>query len=125
MMHYDSLLNKKLLNIQPSGIRRFFDLAEQMDEVISLGVGEPDFKTPWTVRQEAIHKLDEGKTRYTEVLALTKPRERAELAFSEYELDIHVFAADPADYLDSDQDVQLDAYGPNDPFSDTDLPVRL
>ena len=66
-----------------------------------------------------------GRTRYTEVLALTKPRERAELAFSEYELDIHVFAADPADYLDSDQDVQLDAYGPNDPFSDTDLPVRL
>ena len=65
MMHYDSLLNKQLLNIQPSGIRRFFDLAEQMDEVISLGVGEPDFKTPWAVRQEAIHKLDEGKTRYT------------------------------------------------------------
>lgn len=65
MMNYDSLLNKKLLEIQPSGIRRFFDLAEQMDEVISLGVGEPDFKTPWIVRQEAIHKLDEGKTRYT------------------------------------------------------------
>ena len=65
MMNYDSLLNKKLLEIQPSGIRRFFDLAEQMDDVISLGVGEPDFKTPWIVRQEAIHKLDEGKTRYT------------------------------------------------------------
>ena len=80
----------------------------------------------WQGRPEVAQSFArKGRTRYTEVLALTKPRERAELAFGEYDLDIHVFAADPADYQDGDPDPDLDAFGPNDPFSDTDLPVRL
>lgn len=65
MMQYDKLLNTNLLQIKPSGIRKFFDLAAQMDNVISLGVGEPDFPTPWHIRQEAVKSLDIGKTRYT------------------------------------------------------------
>ncbi|MBR2589340.1 MAG: aminotransferase class I/II-fold pyridoxal phosphate-dependent enzyme [Clostridia bacterium] len=65
MIQYDSLLNQNLLHIKPSGIRKFFDLAEKMDDVISLGVGEPDFLTPWHIRQEAVKTLDVGKTRYT------------------------------------------------------------
>lgn len=65
MIEYSKLLNKNLQHIKPSGIRKFFDLAEQMDNVISLGVGEPDFLTPWHVRQAAIETLDKGKTRYT------------------------------------------------------------
>ncbi|MCI7768613.1 MAG: aminotransferase class I/II-fold pyridoxal phosphate-dependent enzyme [Oscillospiraceae bacterium] len=51
--------------MKPSGIRRFFDVAAQMEDVISLGVGEPDFQTPWNVRQAAITALEKGKTKYT------------------------------------------------------------
>lgn len=65
MIKYDEVLNKNLQKIKPSGIRKFFDLAEQMDNVISLGVGEPDFLTPWHIRQAAMKTLDMGKTRYT------------------------------------------------------------
>lgn len=65
MIEYDKLLNKNLQLIKPSGIRKFFDLAEQMENVISLGVGEPDFLTPWHIRQAAINSLDAGRTRYT------------------------------------------------------------
>ena len=65
MMNYDKYLNKALLDVKPSGIRRFFAIAEEMDNVISLGVGEPDFKTPWHIRQQGIEYLEQGKTRYT------------------------------------------------------------
>ena len=58
-------LNEKVVSIQPSGIRKFFDIASEMDDVISLGVGEPDFDTPWHVRQEGIESLEKGKTFYT------------------------------------------------------------
>ncbi|MDD4700046.1 MAG: aminotransferase class I/II-fold pyridoxal phosphate-dependent enzyme [Oscillospiraceae bacterium] len=51
--------------MKPSGIRKFFDIAEEMKDVISLGVGEPDFQTPWHIRQAGIASLEEGKTRYT------------------------------------------------------------
>lgn len=74
MMDYEKLLNKKLLDIKPSGIRKFFDLAEKMENVISLGVGEPDFLTPWHIRQEAVKSLDRGKTRYTANAGLMKLR---------------------------------------------------
>ncbi len=67
-----------------------------------------------------------GRTKYTEVLALTKPRERAELEFGEHELRIHVFTwAEAADEEENPGDVKLDVYEPSDPFSDTDLPVQL
>ncbi len=62
---YDKLLNKNAVDMKPSGIRKFFDIAQQIDGVISLGVGEPDFKTPWKVRQAAIETLQKGRTCYT------------------------------------------------------------
>ncbi len=64
-MNYDSLLNKTALDIPPSGIRRFFDIAAEMDDVISLSVGEPDFPTPWHVRDVAIDSLQKGRTGYS------------------------------------------------------------
>lgn len=55
----------KVVGIQPSGIRKFFDIVSEMDDVISLGVGEPDFDTPWHVRDEGIYALEKGRTFYT------------------------------------------------------------
>jgi aminotransferase len=60
-----SYVSKKVQGLKPSGIRRFFDLAANMEGVISLGVGEPDFVTSWTIREAAIHSLEEGYTTYT------------------------------------------------------------
>lgn len=65
MINYDKFLNKNLVSVKPSGIRKFFAIAEEMDNVISLGVGEPDFLTPWHIRQEGIDYLERGITRYT------------------------------------------------------------
>ena len=64
-MNYDSILSEKCKKMKPSGIRRFFDLAATMDNVISLGVGEPDFSTPWTVRKTAIETLERKRIIYT------------------------------------------------------------
>ena len=58
-------LNEALLNIKPSGIRKFFDIVSEMKDAISLGVGEPDFDTPWHIRDEGIYALERGKTFYT------------------------------------------------------------
>ena len=60
-------LSEKIVNIKPSGIRKFFDLVTEMNdpEVISLGVGEPDFDTPWHIREEGIYALEKGRTFYT------------------------------------------------------------
>lgn len=58
-------LSKKIMEIEPSGIRRFFDVANTMENVISLGVGEPDFDTPWHIREEGIYSLEKGRTYYT------------------------------------------------------------
>ena len=60
-----SYLSKRVNAVKPSGIRKFFDLASQMDDVISLGVGEPDFVTPWNVREASIDSLERGYTGYT------------------------------------------------------------
>ncbi len=75
MINYDKFLNKNLVNIKPSGIRRFFAIAEEMDNVISLGVGEPDFLTPWHIRQQGIDYLEQGVTRYTANAGLMSLRE--------------------------------------------------
>ena len=64
-MNYEKLMNRTLQELKPSGIRKFFDIAAEMDEVISLSVGEPDFSTPWHIRQEGIHTLEKGKTWYS------------------------------------------------------------
>ena len=65
MMDYGKLLSKEAQAIKPSGIRRFFDIANEIEGVISLGVGEPDFKTPWRIRHTAMDILDRGRTSYT------------------------------------------------------------
>src|SRR3954451_1714849 len=58
-------LNQVVQSVPPSGIRRFFDVVSQMEDVISLGVGEPDFVTPWRIREAAIYSLERGFTQYT------------------------------------------------------------
>ena len=64
-MNYDKLLNPVIVAEKPSGIRRFFDLASTMTDCIVLGVGEPDFKTPWVIREAGIASLEKGRTFYT------------------------------------------------------------
>ena len=65
MIDYSKILSRTVQDIRPSGIRKFFDIAATMDDVISLGVGEPDFQTPWSVRKAGITSLEKGKTKYT------------------------------------------------------------
>lgn len=68
-------LSKKIIEIQPSGIRKFFDIANEMKDAISLGVGEPDFDTPWRIREEGIFSLERGRTFYTSNAGLQELRE--------------------------------------------------
>ena len=64
-MNYDRFVNERIASVPPSGIRRFFDLASTMEDTISLGVGEPDFKTPYPIRSAAIDSIIDGETQYT------------------------------------------------------------
>ncbi len=73
--------SKKMLDIPPSGIRKFFDLIIGRDDIISLGVGEPDFATPWAIREEAYYHLEQGHTSYTSNWGLKELRE----AIADYE----------------------------------------
>ena len=73
-MDYDKLIAPAAQAMRPSGIRKFFDLAAEMPECISLGVGEPDFKTPWAVREAGIESLEHGRTRYTSNAGLKELR---------------------------------------------------
>lgn len=75
MINYENYLNKRLIDVKPSGIRKFFAIAEEMDNVISLGVGEPDFLTPWHIRQQGIDFLEKGSTRYTANAGLIELRQ--------------------------------------------------
>ena len=70
-----SFLNETVKSIPPSGIRKFFDIAAEMKDAISLGVGEPDFVTPWHIRDEGIYSLERGKTHYTSNAGLMELRE--------------------------------------------------
>lgn len=69
------LLSDKIVNIAPSGIRKFFDIVSEMPEAISLGVGEPDFDTPWKIREEGIYSLERGRTFYTSNSGLVELRQ--------------------------------------------------
>lgn len=60
-----SFINEKVANMPPSGIRKFFDIVSEMEDAISLGVGEPDFVTPWHIREAGIYSLEKGRTYYT------------------------------------------------------------
>lgn len=65
MIDYTNYVNGVIRQVKPSGIRRFFDIANEMEDVISLSVGEPDFPTPWHIREQGIESLEKGRTRYT------------------------------------------------------------
>lgn len=72
---FTGFLNPTVRDIPPSGIRKFFDIAAEMDDVISLGVGEPDFVTPWHIRDEGIYSLEKGMTYYTSNAGLKELRQ--------------------------------------------------
>ncbi len=74
-MDYGKLLSPVVQEVRPSGIRKFFDIANTMKDVISLGVGEPDFPTPWEIRKAGILSLEAGRTRYTANRGLEQLRE--------------------------------------------------
>ncbi len=75
MINYDKVLNPTAVAIKPSGIRRYFDITSKMTDVISLGVGEPDFPTPDKIRAAGIRAIEEGKTKYTANIGLLELRE--------------------------------------------------
>ncbi|MEE0946772.1 MAG: aminotransferase class I/II-fold pyridoxal phosphate-dependent enzyme [Acutalibacteraceae bacterium] len=75
MIDYNKILNSTIRDVKWSGIRKFFDIANTMEGVISLGVGEPDFPTPWKIRHCAIRSLEQGKTRYSSNWGLSALRE--------------------------------------------------
>ena len=75
-MRYEDVINQRVANVPPSGIRKFFDIVRQMPDAISLGVGEPDFVTPWQIRDAAIQSIEEGRTQYTSNWGLESLREK-------------------------------------------------
>ncbi len=91
MLNYGEILNGTITEIQPSGIRKFFDIASTMQDVISLGVGEPDFETPWKIRNAAIRSLEEGKTYYSSNRGLSELRDE----ISRYMLRKYSLSYDP------------------------------
>lgn len=74
MMDYENLISRAAAEMRPSGIRKFFDIAAEMKDCISLGVGEPDFKTPWAIRDAGIRSLEKGRTWYTSNAGLKELR---------------------------------------------------
>lgn len=88
-------LNKKVGDIKPSGIRRFFDIVSEMKDAISLGVGEPDFDTPWHIRDEGIYSLEKGRTFYTSNAGLKELKEEVS-KYLKRKIDTHY---DPTDEI--------------------------
>ena len=76
MMDYERVINRRIADVPPSGIRKFFDIVRQMPNAISLGVGEPDFVTPWSIRDAAIQSIEDGRTQYTSNWGLESLREK-------------------------------------------------
>lgn len=74
MMDYNNIMSKKVQSLAPSGIRKFFDVLDTMQDAISLGIGEPDFVTPWHIREAGIYSLEQGHTKYTSNAGMTKLR---------------------------------------------------
>lgn len=87
-MDYSRLLSRKAQEMRPSGIRKFFDIAAEMEDCISLGVGEPDFKTPWAIREAGITSLERGRTRYTSNSGLKELRAEA-CRYLQRRMDLH------------------------------------
>lgn len=82
MMNYDNLFSDKVKIIKPSGIRKFFDIAAEYDNILSLSIGEPDFETPWHIREAGIESLERGRTKYTANAGMTELREEASRYFN-------------------------------------------
>ncbi len=74
-MNIKNMVRRNILDTPPSGIRKYFDLVNEMKGVISLGIGEPDFETPWTIREEGIYSLEKGKTHYSSNAGFIELRE--------------------------------------------------
>lgn len=91
MMDPTTYISKVVKEIKPSGIRKFFDVAKQVEGVISLGVGEPDFDTPWHIREAAIYAIEAGKTTYTENAGLLELR----IAIAQYQKRRYNLTYDP------------------------------
>lgn len=92
---YSRVLSKTVTEILPSGIRKFFDIANSLEDVISLGVGEPDFRTPWQIRAAGIRSLEAGATRYT----ANRGAEELRRAIAEYTLRKYRVLYDPAEEI--------------------------
>ncbi len=75
MINYEEIMVKRVQEVPPSGIRKFFDIVNEMGDAISLGVGEPDFDTPWHIREEGIYSLEKGKTFYSANAGLLELRQ--------------------------------------------------
>jgi aminotransferase len=88
MIDYNAVLCDRIKDIPPSGIRKFFDIAAEMDDVISLGIGEPDFQTPWHIRDAGIYSLVKGFTKYTPNAGLTDLRKSIS-RYMERRFDLH------------------------------------
>lgn len=85
-----NFLSERVVGLEPSGIRKFFDIVSEMPDAISLGVGEPDFDTPWRIREEGIYSLERGKTFYTSNAGLKELRyEISEYLERKYQLVYH------------------------------------
>ena len=69
------MLSDSIVALKPSGIRKFFDIVSEMEDAVSLGVGEPDFDTPWHIRDEGIYSLEKGRTFYTSNAGLIELRD--------------------------------------------------
>lgn len=87
-MNYDNILSDRIKNVQPSGIRRFFDILEEMKDAISLGIGEPDFVTPWHIRDAGIYSLEKGHTKYTSNAGMAELR-REVVAYLSRRFNLH------------------------------------
>ena len=88
MIDYNSVISQRVQDIKPSGIRKFFDILENMTDAISLGVGEPDFPTPWHIRDAGIYSLEQGFTKYTSNAGMTDVRREISNYLSR-RLDVH------------------------------------
>ncbi len=89
-MNYEQILSRHIQDVRPSGIRRFFDILEEMKDAISLGIGEPDFVTPWHIRDAGIYSLEKGFTKYTSNAGMSElRREVASYLHRRFHLDYH------------------------------------
>ena len=81
-MILENMIRKEVKEMPPSGIRKFFDIVNEMEDVISLGVGEPDFVTPWNIREAGIYSLEQGDTHYSSNAGFIELREEISFKYS-------------------------------------------